>query len=275
MGDLIKHSLDLAINLIDTTTGRHVGDSSVEFIFDKELMPRPIPRGSGTFIIMGFGRENFHMQIKLKGYETAYVDVDYEKLDKRLPLQNVFLIPCVSPLLSNDVISLKGNLFGLSELALVRMIDVRAHSDAYDAKKRILTVFEKGNRLNMEGSPFGIIGSDKDHFEIIEIVDQKADDKVILKDPLMEEFFRNAPIARIIFGYVNSDGDYNISVRNDGADLRCILRYTFNGKTNFMKVDFHKIDDDFSLSEMISSSMSADGGIESDYENIPSEGRLY
>ena len=243
MGELIKHSLGLAINIIDTTTGKHFGDISTEFIFDRSDIMHPVSKGEGTFIILNYCRENFHMQIRHKGYENYDVDVDYELLDKRLPMLNVFMIPTDLNGLKDDVISLKGKLPGISEIMLVRMTDIRAHTDAYDAKKRILTVFEKGNRLNMEGSPFGIIGPAKDAFEVIDITDQCGDNKVILRNPLMEEFFRNAPISRVTYGYVDSKDNYTIAVRNDGADLRAILRYKIGEEIRFMKVDFTNLEE--------------------------------
>lgn len=243
MKEVFTHSLDLAISLIDTTTGRHVGETDTEFIFDDVLRPKPVFRGSGTFILMGYGKENFHMQIKLKGYESVEIDVDYEKLDERLPLLNVFLIPAISPLLNDNVCLLEGNVPGISEISLVRMADVRAHTDTYNAKKKLLTVFERGNRLNMEGSPFGIISPTKESFEMFEISDQKAENQVELKEPLMGEFIRNASIARGIHGRVDADGNFRIAIRKDGADLRCILRYVVNGETKFMKVDFNKLDE--------------------------------
>ena len=243
MSEVIKHSLGLAINLIDSSTGKHLGDSQTNFTFSRNDISKPVIKGAGTFIILGYCRENFYMHLSHPGYVTIRVDVDYEKLNPMLPMLDVFMIPDQGYSLNSDIISLKGSLLGLSELSLVRMTDVRAHTDAYDTKKRILTVFEKGNRLNMEGSPFGIIGPTKESYEIIDVTGQCGDNKVILKNPLMEEFFRNAPISRIIIGYVEENGNYTIAIRNDGADKRAILRYVVDDEIKYLKVDFSNIEE--------------------------------
>lgn len=238
MSELIRHSLGLAINLIDTTTGKHIGDARTVFTFDRSDISHPINKGAGTFIILNYCRENFHMQIENPGYATYEVDVDYELLDKNLPLLSAYLIPEDGKGMFDSVIALRGNIPLLSEMTLVRFTDVMAHTDGYDPKKRILTVFEKGNRLNMEGSPFGIISPGAEAFETIQIMDQRSDSKVILKSSLQGEFSRNAPIARIIIGTVKSNGDYHIAIRNNGGDKRGILRLVVDGEERFMKVDF-------------------------------------
>lgn len=242
MCSMISHRLDLCMNLIDTTTGFKIKESIVEFSFDKAGIPNPINREEGVYLMINSGRENFLMQIKVRGYEPRSYYVDYEKLDSNLPMVEIFLIPSESISGGVSLCTLKGKIPNLQKVSLVIKSDIVARTDAYDERKRILTVFEKGYRLNMEGSPYGLVNEREKTFEFIEVISQPDSDKVKLKQALTGEFLRNAPICRIIFGYVEPDGSYLIRVRDDRSKLNGLIRYDTDSEIRFEEVDFHEVE---------------------------------
>lgn len=240
MGSIIRSRLDLVLQLIDTTTGYAISEAQVLFQTERDDM-RFLSKGDGTFILVNTGRENFLMQIDVKGYIKAQVEIKYEELDETTPLKSVFLIPSErNPLLEN-ILYMRGNLPKLQSVSLIETNKVLATTNSYDQKKKILQLFEKGYRLNTEGSSYGILNKDTKTFEVFDIGELPNDHTVKLKAPLQEEFQRNSQICRIVNGYVYPNGDYLIGVRNDNAKKPTIIRFETDVVT-FMEVDFTQMD---------------------------------
>ncbi len=239
MSSVITRRLDLVIHLIDATTGYAVNESMIQFNTDRDGMTF-ISRGHGTYILINTGREDFLMHIVVKGYEEAPIAVRYEELDEVMPLKEVFLIPSEKTSSSEDVLFLRGNLPGLQSVSLIETNKVLATTSSYEHKKRLLQLFERGYRLNTEGSSYGIINREARTFEIFDIEELPNESQVKLKKPLQEEFQRNSQIGRIVVGYVYPNGDYLIGVRNDNAKKPAIVRFETDEVT-FMEVDFVQI----------------------------------
>lgn len=238
VGDVIKHRLDLCIHLIDTTTGHDVNVDGVVFTPLSPINARFMPRGDGMYILMGYSRENFHMQISARGYETCQVYVDYSELDDRLPMKEAFLIPSENPDLLSDIKTLKGRLPGLTEISLVESNLIIAHTDNYHLKKMQLKVFEKSYRLKKEYSPYAIVREDGKSFFRIDMEDAVDENTVKLKTAPSEDVPRNASVMRIVFGYVDSEGNYRIAIRSKGSKNVCMIRYVQAGEEKFAIADF-------------------------------------
>ncbi len=239
MSATISYRLDLAVFLIDTTTGFHVSDPDVEFTFDRENVPKPIRRSDGMYILINHDRADMLMTVKARGYERMTVPIRYEELDERVPMKEVFLIPSENATNAGDYATIRGVLPNLTEVSFIQKGTVLAHIDAYDKRKKIMTVFEKGYRLSMEGSPYALVNTREMKYEWLDIVSQPQTNQVVLKEPIDENFMRNAPICRIMFGYVEPNGSYLIRVRDDRSDLRGLIRFKVDGEIRFKEVDFH------------------------------------
>lgn len=226
----------MVLQLIDTTTGYTVNEALVQFQTDRTDLKFQ-NRGNGTFILINSGRENFLMQITVKGFEKANVYIDYEKMDEITPLKLVFLIPSEKNPLSENMLYMRGNLPKLQSVSLIETNKVLATTNTYEPKKKILQLFEKGYRLNTEGSSYGIMNSENKTFEVFDIEELTNENSVKLKESLKEEFKRNSHVCRIVNGYVYPNGDYLICVRNDNAKKPTIVRFETDEVT-FMEVDF-------------------------------------
>ena len=234
--------LDLALVLVDATSGRNIDLYAVEFIKDDDKVLKPLSKGEGIYIFIDQGRENFSMQIKIPGYIPYNLNVNYEELDPILPKKTVFLIPLENKLNKDGYLTLSGSLKGLREISLVVKGAKEAVSDAYDPKKRTLSVFEKGFRLNTEGAVYGLINLQNNTFDSFEVIEQLSTNKIVMKKPLANEFLRNVPIGRVISGYVYPNGDYLLRIRNDGTNLMTIVKYVVNDEVKFIEVDFHNLE---------------------------------
>lgn len=236
MGSVIRSRLDLVLHLIDTTTGYTVNEAQVQFFTERTDL-KFMPRGNGNFILINSGRENFLMQIAVKGYEKTTVEVNYEELEEIAPLKMVFLIPSERNPLSDDILYMRGNLQNLRSVSLVETNKVLAQTNAYDQKKKLLTLFERGYRLNDGGSSYAVLNKEAKTFEVFEIGERPSDNLVKLKAPLKEAFQRNSQVCRVVNGYVYPNGDYLIGVRGGTAKKPTIIRFEADEVT-FMEVDF-------------------------------------
>ena len=239
MSSVITRRLDLVLHLIDATTGHAVNEAMTQFETDREDM-KFISRDYGTYILINSGRDNFLMQIAVKGYEKVPVEIKYEELNEVMPLKEVFLIPSERTSSSEDVLFMKGNLPGLQSVSLIETNKVLATTNSYEPKKRLLQLFERGYRLSTEGSSYGIINREARTFEVFDIEELPNESQVKLRKPLQEEFQRNSQIGRIVNGYVYPNGDYLIGVRNDNAKKPTIVRFVTD-EVKFMEVDFVEI----------------------------------
>ena len=243
MSDVIAHRLDLALALIDTTTGRSVTAGGVILTPEEGLKLDFLDRGNGLYVLIGYNRENFHMSVEVRGYEKCDIYVDYGELDERRPIKEVFLIPSESPEDKTGILTLSGRLPGLSELSLIESNKVLARTDAFNERKLLLRVFEKGNRLKQENSPYAVVGADGSSFCRIDVKESTDENTVLLKAAPDAEISRNAPVMRMIFGYVREDGEYRIAIRSSGETNVCMLRYVFDGEEKFIVADFNETDE--------------------------------
>lgn len=239
MGSVIIQRLDLALQLMDATTGHSLTSSGVRFIADDEDL-HFIARGDDNYILINHGRNNMNLQIVAEGYEPRNVVIDYEELDENCPSKVIFLIPSENSYLREGLLFLRGRILGLRRISLIEKNACVAHTDTYDPKKKIMTVFEKGYRLRMDGCSYGILDADNVGFQEFKVERQITESSIQVAGELSEEFHRNAPIHRIVEGYVDPDGSYLIAVRNDGADKKTYVRVD-SGEVRFTEVDFHDL----------------------------------
>ena len=237
---VIKAKLDLLVRLVDTTTGATVDERNVLFMRD-ESQVRPDDRGSGTYVFINTGREDFLMRIKVSGYEEYVTRVRYEELDPNIPECIAFLIPSEKAKRGEGFFSLSGNLPFLEALEAVNLSRIACTANEYNKKKLLLNVFSSaGAWVTLENRDYGLLQPDKQSYEKIEVLGNEGPQYIRLKSPLEKEFTSNLPIMRIIFGNVNENGDYLLRVRDDGGDQTYLIRFVVNGEVKFQVVDFYE-----------------------------------
>lgn len=235
---IIHHRLDLLIRLLDTTTGYEVRERDVHFYEDeKELFP--LYRGDGIYAFVNFERINRKFRVRAYGYEEIKVSICYENMDSAIPTQEIFLIPSEDISKGEPVISFTGKLSGISHLEAVSLEPSHCSINSFDERKRIMKLF-KTRQSNMENRYYGLIHMEEQTYERFEVEKELVDSGLKIKEPLVESFSVNSPIARIIFGMVKEDGSYCIRVRDNRDYLIYLLRYVVGGEVKFRILDFRK-----------------------------------
>lgn len=241
MASIIQYKLDLAIDLIDTTTGNTVLQRDVTFLRNG-VEVKPIARGGGKYVFINSGRENASFTVKVYGYEIAEFEVLYEELNEGLPMKQVFLIPLENTMQGEPVLTLSGNLPGLQKIEAVPYEQATRKLSSYDERKRIMTLFMQGANQTMDDAYYGLVHLDKMDYEPFEVLKNVKEQSYKIKAPLAEAFSTNSPIVRVIFGQVSSDGDYILRLRDSSSNLPVIIRYVVNGEQKFKVVDFHELE---------------------------------
>ncbi|MCD8196688.1 MAG: hypothetical protein LUE24_05935 [Lachnospiraceae bacterium] len=234
----IRHSLDLLVRLIDTTTGLEVEERNVRFWRDDRPV-RPIPRGSGNYVFLNCGREDGDLRVSVYGYEPCRVAIRYEELDSRMPTKEAFLIPSENVSGGEPVISFSGKLPGITEIQAVSTGSAGCCISGFDERKRIMKLF-KTHRMGMDDIFYGLVHPQRQTYEPFEVVKELQDGSVKISRPLEEPFTVNAPVSRIVFGSVDPDGSYLLRVRDDAESLVYLVRYVAEGKAAFRTVDFRR-----------------------------------
>jgi len=238
---VIHYTLDLLVTLYDSTTGYAVDERNVQFFKNGDFVTAHA-RGEGCYVFMNDGRENSLMRVEVYGYEPQNLKVDYEKLDKIMPMLDVFLIPSENSKRGEPVLTLKGRLPGLESLEAIHPGRAVTTIRDIDMKKRICTLFSPNRRANLTESAYGLFNAEKTTFEKIEIAEEMSEKKIRLRKIPDEEFPPNSSVCRIIYGQVEEDGTYLFRVRDDGRSLRYLIKYVVNGQPRYKKVDFGEPD---------------------------------
>ena len=232
--------LDLLVRLIDTTTGAQVTERNV--VFKRNGIPvNPDPREPGTYLFINTGREDFLMRIETFGYEVYETRVRYEELDVRLPECDVFLMPSESMSKGEQVLSYSGTLPFLKTIEAVCLGRPVCFANSFVAKTNALSVFVgSGGTVNLTDRFYGLLHSDKESYEKIEVVATYTPQSVKLKEPIKEEQVSNLAVMRVIFGSVDENGNYLLRVRDSGTGVRYMVRFELEDEVIFSEIEFNK-----------------------------------
>ncbi len=238
---IISYKLDLIITLVDTTMGRDVVESDVTFYKNGKRI-QPLRRGESTYILLNEGREDFDLITEARGFYRTRTPVRYELLNEREPLAIVYLIPEGRNLANVNVCEVTGKIPKLSAIEAIGLSRPRCCINEYNARRQEMSIFQTEGGGDLLDVHYGILHAEEETYEHIEIVRAIDKEKFNLKYPLEEPFTNNAPICRIIFGNVETDGTYRLAMRREVPETPAIVRYQKDGTWYFLKCDFNVLD---------------------------------
>lgn len=230
------HSLDLALRLVDTTSGRNISGLGMTVRLDGS----PVAfheKADNVLIFMGLKTRSFRLELSGRQYETVDLDVDLDRLDKMLPMLEIHLIPSDNYLGTSKFFTLKGCLPGIEALSAVRAGENHCVIREFEPRKRMMKLFNP-HHLGLERVFYALVDPDRNVFEPMRIL-RMVDDQTAKIDHLLEMPFRNYfPIVPQVLGLCRPDGSYCLRVRDDGDQARWIVRWKVNGTEMFRLLDF-------------------------------------
>ena len=229
----IHHRLDLAIRLINTVTGKVIEEKNTRFLTSIPGL-KAIPRGGGLYLFLNMEKMDLDMEVLVYGFESQKISVQFSELEKGLPIREIYLIPLDNPI-KDDILTLRGNLSGIEEIEAVSLMEANCCIKEFDARKRIMTVLNQRN-LRFHHVHYGLVNREKTAFEHFEIEKELSIDRIKCKKVLEKPYLINQPIARIVFGQINDDGDYVLKLTKE-EQIQYLVRYVVNGEEFFQKVN--------------------------------------
>lgn len=235
---VFTHRLDLALRLVDTTSGRNISGQSVRTFLDG----KPVffgEKNDHMLIFQNLEKRTFCLRIESRFFEPVQVDVDLDAMKKGLPLLELQLVPSRQYPGENVFLNLEGTLEGIRELSAIRLGDNACLIRQVDARKRLLHVFNPYH-LSMDRVEYALLNPDRNQFESFRVL-RLVNDQTLKVDQIPEMQFQNYfPITPIVFGVTRPDGSYCLRVRDDGEQARWLVRWVAQDEVEFRVIDFRK-----------------------------------
>ena len=227
---VFTHRLDLALRLIDTTSGRNVRNPAVS------IDGTPVrfgAKGGGILIFQNLGSRQFRLQAAAPGFVKTAADVDLDALNSAYPLLELHMLPDAG----EEFFTLSGRLPGITALSAVRAGENTCLMREFDARKRLAKIFNP-HRLAIDRLHYALVDPDKAIFEPFQVL-RTVDDQTVKTDRVLEMPFRNYfPVSPVVLGRTESNGDYLLRVRDEGTQALWYVRWEAAGEVHFQTVDF-------------------------------------
>lgn len=238
---VITAKLSLAVRLVDTTTGRDLAENDVRFLKDGRFL-HPIRKGNGLYVFVNTSREEFPMQINAYGYDPYDLEVDFDALDPRLPMIDIFLMPSEKNRLGGTVLKVYGTLSKLEYIEAVNLNSPIGLFQSAQEKKGTCTMnllpVRAGGGCMLDAISYAVASETCERYDVFEVRQQNAPLSVILKEPLEKEHKLNDKIFRIVYGRAGPDGQFVLKVRDDSSSLPYLLHFKAGEDEYFRKIDF-------------------------------------
>ena len=230
---VIRHRLTLLLRLVDTVTGYPVEFTGGEFRRDGSEV-RPVSKGGGNYVLTDSECGDCRIEVKMPGYEAAWVTIVSSALNPELPAVEVDLIPLPERMGNVSVQTLRGALPGLSSLDAVNLNAEVCRIRSYEPRRKLLTVLNP-SRTALDEGVYAAADSGKGFYEPLRILRQLSENEYLLAEkPAVCS--AGTPIVRVLAGNVEENGAYLLRVA--GGPGRWLLRGVRNGKAGFCSADF-------------------------------------
>lgn len=233
----IRHSLGLALRLVDTTTGQSIAGTGTTFLWNGTPI-HPQRRNDGWFIFFAFEEPEITLTITPLLFVPATIVIRKSELSPTLPTLEYHMIP-------NDTFSrqvpchtLTDTMDGLTAIDCVRANDSPCLIREFDTRKKLITIFNP-HHLELERIHYALVNPDNNTFESFQIVKRISDNVFKIDRPLTMEFGNYFPICPLVFGQVVQEGRFLLTVRDNHKLARWIVRFTTGDTSQFRLVDFH------------------------------------
>ena len=233
---VFTHRLDMALRLVDTTSGRNISGRNISILADDKRVPFGV-KGDGVLILQAISQRTFRLTINADDFEEARVDVDLDALEPKMPLMEIHMVPRKHISGGISLLSVEGILPGIQELSAVRVGENSCLIREFDPRRRQAKVFNP-HHLSMDRVHYALVDPDRGLCEPFRIL-RMLDDQTLKLDRVIEMPFRNYfPVTPRVLGMVRPDGSYCLRLRDDSTQAKWLIRWVVDGEPRFRTVDF-------------------------------------
>lgn len=230
---IVRHSLDVVLQLRDTTTGKSILEHNVVFRENGKIVFFA-NKGGGMYVIMDTARKNTRYEIEVYGYETQTVSVEYGESQKSYRIIEVPLIPKESNNPAVDYVTIRGRMDGIERLEAVSLNTKTCFLQEYNPKK--LQVIYYGN-MELAEQEYALLSRNRQEYQCFQIKKVITKTGVMIRQPLNQPCAVNDPIVRIVRGQIGEAGEYLLRLRTEGEADSYLIRYVVKGQTYYQTVD--------------------------------------
>ncbi len=238
---VITAKLSLAVRLIDTTTGKELAENDVHFLKDGKYV-HPIRKGEGLYVFVNMSREDFPMQIDARGYDPADIEVDFDALDPRLPMADIFLMPSEKNRVGGSVLTICGTLSKLEYIEAVNLNSPICLFQSLQDKKGVYSMnllpVRAGGGCLLDTMKYALASETCERYDVFDVKQQTAPLGIVIREPLAEEHKLNDKIFRIVYGRAGPKGAFVLKVRDEADSLPYLLHFKAGKNEYFRKIDF-------------------------------------
>lgn len=233
---VFTHCLNMALRLVDTTTGRNVSGRKISIAADGKQMPFRM-KDDWVLIFGEMEKRTFHLEICAADFEGVEMDVDLDGLDPKMPLLEIHMVPGKNPSGGQPMLSVEGTMPGIQELDAVRVGENSCLIREFDPRRRQAKVFNP-HHLSLDRVHYALVDPDKGVFEPFRIL-RMVNDQTLKLDRIIEMPFKNYfPVTPRILGLIRPDGSYCLRLRDDSTQAKWLIRWVVDGEAHFRTVDF-------------------------------------
>ncbi len=230
---IVRHSLDMVLQLRDTTTGKSVLEHNVVFREDGNIVFFA-NKGGGVYVIMDTPRTNTRYEIEVYGYETQTVSVEYGESKKSYRIIEVPLIPKEGINPAIEYVTIRGRMDGIESLEAVPLNAKSCFLQEYNPKKQQVIYY--GN-MELAEQEYALLNRGKQEYQCFQIKKVITKTGVMIRQPLNQPCAVNDPIVRIVRGQIGEAGDYLLRLRIESDSDTYLVRYVVGGQTYYQTVN--------------------------------------
>lgn len=236
---VIGYRLDLAVKLVDTTTGSPVSKKQVLFTIDGQAAALQ-ERMSGVYVKAGKDsdarlKQDMELGVQASGYRAARIKIGSGILSMQYPTVEVPLIPKQKAYGYQNVVTLEGMLDGIEDIEAVSLHAPLAKVVSYNKKKQTMKLLY-ANALEEEH--YALLSKCQNAYEVFRIRNKKDGLSLKLNSPLKADCHTEECITRIVKGCVDKNGRYLLAVRKDAFGTEYLVKYVVKGNVKFRRILF-------------------------------------
>lgn len=227
------HRADLALRLLDTTSGRPVEGGGVRLLRGTEVL-KALPKPGGFWVFMGLGRQNFQLGIEAEGYEPLLLPLAFAEGGGPL-VQDAQLLPLPEAAGADTLHTLSGQGADILAVDAVPLGDNACLAREYDTRRGLLRIFNP-HHLELDKVFYAIVDPDNCCYEALEIQERVTDEAYRVSPRPQKEIAAHFSLCRRVLGRVEAGGAWRLRLRRS-AGPRWLVRTLAKGGERFETVD--------------------------------------
>lgn len=233
MGSTVIHDVSLVIALRNSWDDHLLSDSIFTFKIDNKIVA-PINKRNGHYVFVDIEKKQFELTIESCDFFVKKIFLDISKLKDLGYIMQLPMIPKFLKSLPINCASFYGKADPQTPVYAIKN-QSRAQLKVVQAKENILKVANI-NKLNIEGATLAIFDAETSEFEVFVAIKQSSANEYIIDRNFTKAHKKDELILKAYATETDTDGNFNIFVKEQSEASDFILSIMKQGKPIFKKI---------------------------------------